>query len=83
MNHSILNAIQSPIKYEDSLVIHASHHFEALAHDLAEFTIGRNFFPISSSVVDLNGKGKLGGEEDDSPRECVNSGLGQGGRILL
>ena len=50
---------------------------------MAGFTIGRNFFPRSSLVVDLNGKGKLGGEEDASPRECVNFGPGKGGRITL
>ena len=59
------------------------HPFEALGHDLVKFTIGRNFFPRSSSVADLNGKGKLGGEEDAPPRECANSSLGKGGRIVL
>ena len=58
--------------------IHASYD-----HDLVGFTIGSNFFPRSSSIVDLNGKGKLGGEEDASPKECANSGLGKGGRIVL
>ena len=68
MNRSILNAIQSPLKCGDNLVIHASHPSEAIGHDLAGFTIGCNFFPRSSSVTDLNGKGKLGGEEDALPR---------------
>ena len=34
-------------------------------------------------VVDLNGKGKLGGEEDVSSRECANSSPRNGGRIVL
>ena len=59
------------------------HHFEVLDHDLVGFTVGCNLFPRSSSVTDLNGKGKLGGEEDASLRECVNSDLGKGGRIEL
>ena len=59
------------------------HHFEVLDHDLAGLTVDCNLFPRSSSVTDLNGKGKLGGEEDASPRECVNSNLGKGGRIEL
>ena len=83
MNRSISNAIQSLLKYEDNLVIHALHHYEALGHDLARFTISRNFFLRSSLVVDLNGKGKSSREEDASPRECVNSSLGKGGRIAL
>ena len=83
MNRSIPNSIQSPLKCGDNLVIHAPHSFEALGHDLARFTIGRNFFPISSSVADLNGKGKLGGEEDTPPIECANSSLGKRGRIVL
>ena len=78
MNCSIPNAIQSPLKYGDNLVIHASYD-----HDLVGLTIGSNFFPRSSSIVDLNGKGKLGGEEDASPTECENSSLGKGGRIVL
>ena len=45
--------------------------------------MSRNFFPRSSLVTDLNGKGKLGGEEDAPPRECANSGPGKGGRIVL
>ena len=77
------NVIQSPLKCEDNLIIHSPHHCEALGHDLVMFTIGRNFFTRSSSVVDLNGKGKQGGKEDASPRECTNSNLGKGGRILL
>ena len=78
MNRSIPNDIQSPLKCGDNLVIHEPHHSEALGHDLAGFTIGCNFFPRSRSVVDLNGKGKLGGEEDVPLRECANSGLGKG-----
>ena len=73
MNRSIPNAIQSPLKCGDNLVTHATHPFEALDHDLVEFTIGRNFFPRSSLVANLNGKRKLGGEEDAS--ECAKSGL--------
>ena len=83
MNHSIPNAIKSPLKCRDNLVIHALHHSEALGHDLAKFTIGRNLFPRSSSVADLNGERKLGREGDASIRECVNSGPGKGGRIEL
>ena len=84
MNRSIPNAIQSPLKCGDNLVIiHALHPFEANGHDLAGFPIGHNFFPRSSLVADLNGKGKIGGEEDASLRECVNSGPGKGGRIAL
>ena len=83
MSRSIPNAIQSPLKCMDNLVIHAPHPFEALSHDLIGFTIGRNFFPRSTSVVDLNGKGKLGGEEDAPPRECANSNPSKGGRIVL
>ena len=64
MNRSIPNAIQSPLKCGDNLVIHAPYPSEAFFHDLARFTIGRSFFPRSSLVADLNGKGKLGGEED-------------------
>ena len=64
------------MKCGDNLVMHELHPSEALGHDLIRFTIGYNFFPISSSVADLNGKGKLGREEDGSPRTCVNSGLG-------
>ena len=56
MNISIPSAIQSPLKCGDNLVIHVTHSFEALSHDLVGFTIGRNFFPRSSSVLDLNGK---------------------------
>ena len=62
---------------------HTPYPSEALGHDLARFTLGRNFFPRSSLVVDLNGKGKLGGEEDAPPREFVNSGPSKGGRIVL
>ena len=83
MNSSILNVIQSPLKCEDSLVFHALHSSKALSHDLAKFTIGRNFFPRSSSVADLNEKRKLGGEEDATPRKCANSGPCKGGRIVL
>ena len=83
MNRSILNAIQSPMKCGDNIVIHAPYPSKALGHDLARFTIGRNFFPKSSSVTDLNGKGKLGGEEHVPPRECANFSLGKGGRIVL
>ena len=83
MNRSIPNAIQSPLKCEDNLVIHATYHSESLGHDWAGFTIGRNFFQRSSSIADHNGKGKLGGEEDAPPRECANSGLGKVGRIVL
>ena len=60
-----------------------SHPFEALGHDLVKFTIGRNFFPRSSSIAYLNGKGKLGGENDGPIRECANSGLGKGRGIVL
>ena len=60
MNRSIPYAIQSPLKCRDNLVIHALHHSEAIGHDLAEFTIGNNLFPRSSSIANLNGKGKLG-----------------------
>ena len=77
------NTIQSPLKCDDNLVIHATHPFEALGHGLAGFTIDRNFFPRSSSVADLNGKGKLCGEEDSRPRECVNSSPNKGGIIVL
>ena len=80
MNLSIPNAIQSPLKCRDNLVIHATHLFEALGHDLTGFTIGRNFFPRSSSAIDLYGKGKLGGEEHAPPREYANFGLGKGGK---
>ena len=73
MNRSIPNAIQSPLKCEDNLVIHATHPSEALGHDLAGITIGRKFFPISSSVTNLNGKGKVSEKEDAPPRECANS----------
>ena len=83
MNLSIPNSIQSPLKCEDNLVIHALHFFEALGHDLVGFTIGRNLFPRSSSVANLNGKGKLGGEEDAPPRECANSSPCKGGTIVL
>ena len=83
MNSSIPNAIQSPLKCGDNLVIHALHPSKSLGHDLARFTIGRNFFPRSSAVADLNGKGKLGGEEDATPREYANPSLGKGGRIVL
>ena len=83
MNHSIPNAIQSPLKCGDNLIIHALYSSEALGHDLAGFTIGHHIFPRSSSVAYLNGKGKLGGEEDDSPRERVNSGPGKRGRLAL
>ena len=83
MNRSIANAIQSPLNCEDNLVIHAPHPSEALGHDLVGITIGRSFFPRSSLVANLNGKGKLGGEEDARPRECANFGLGKGERIEL
>ena len=83
MNRSIPNAIQSPLKCGDNLIIHAPHPSKALGHDLAGFTIGRNFFPKSSLVTDLNRKEKLGGEEDAPPRECANSGPSKGGRIVL
>ena len=63
--------------------MHASYPSEVLSHDLIKFTIGRNFFPRSNSVMDLNGKGKLGGEEDAPLRECANFDLGKGGRIEL
>ena len=79
MNHSISNVIQSPLKCGDNLVTHAIHPFEALGHDLVGFTIGYNFFLRSSSIVDLNEKGKLGGEEDASLRKCANSGPSKGG----
>ena len=72
MNRSIPNAIQRPLECGENLVIHAPHHFQALGHDLVRFTIGRNFFPKSSSVADLNRKGKLGGGEDASLREFMN-----------
>ena len=83
MNRSIPNAILSPLKSGENLVIHAPHPSEALGHDLAGFTIGRNFFPRSSSVINLNGKGKLGGEEDALLREFTNSNPCKGGRIIL
>ena len=73
MNRSIPNAIQSPLKCGDNLVTHATHPFEALGNGLAGFTKSHNFFPRGSSVVDLNGKRNLGGEEDASLRECANS----------
>ena len=63
--------------------MHESYPFEVFSHDLVGFTIGRNFFPRSNSVMDLNGKGKLGGEEDAPLRECANSDPGKGGRIVL
>ena len=80
MNRSIPNTIQIPLKCGDNLVIHAPHPFEALSHDLVGFTIGHNLFPRSSSVSNLNGNGKLGGEEDAPLRECANSGPGKGGK---
>ena len=83
MNCSIPNAIQSPLKCGDNLVIHVPHHSEALGHDLVEFTIGRNFFPRSSLIAELNEKGKLDGEEDAPPRECTNSDTCKRGRIVL
>ena len=83
MNRLIPNAIQSPLKCRDNLVINTTHPSEALGNDLVGFAIGRNFFPRSSLVADLNGKVKLGGEEDDYPRECANSSPGKGGRIVL
>ena len=83
MNRPIPNAIQSPLKYRDNVVTHATHPSKALVHDLVGFTIGFNFFPRSSSVVDLNGKGKLRGEEDASPRECANSSPSKRERIVL
>ena len=83
MNRSIPDAIQSPLKWRDNLVIHTPHPSKALDHDLARFTIGRSFFPRSSLVTNLNGKEKLGGEEDVSPRECANFGPCKGGRIVL
>ena len=67
MNRSIPNAIQSPLKCEDNLVIHETHPCKALGHDVVGFTKACNFFPRNSSVADLNGKGKLGGEEDTPP----------------
>ena len=50
---------------------------------MAEFTIGRNFFQRSSSVVDLNGKGKLGAKEDISPKECANFGPSKARRTVM
>ena len=67
------------MKCEDNLVIHGPHSSEALSHDLVGFTIGRNFFPRSGSVVDLSGKGKLGGEEDAPARDCVMQGWDRDG----
>ena len=83
MNHSIPNATQNPIKCGDNLVTHATHPSEAHNHDLVRFTIGCNFFSRSSSVVDLNGKGKLGGEKDASSKECANSIPDKGWRTIL
>ena len=83
MNELLSNAIQSPLKCGDNLVIHAPHPSKALGHDLARFTIGHNFFPRSSSIANLNGKGKLAGEEDAHPRECTNLDLCKGGRIIV
>ena len=83
MNRSIPNVIQSPLKCRDNLVTHATHPSKALGHDLAGFTIGRNFFPRSSLVADLNGKGKLGGEDNASQGECTNSEPDKGGRTVL
>ena len=83
MNRSIPNSIQSPLKYGDNLVTYATHPSEALVHDLAKFTIGCNFLLRSSSVADFNGKGKLCGEEDASPRECANFGLRKGEKIVM
>ena len=75
MNRSIPNAIQSPLKCGDNIVTLAIHPSEAFGHDLARFTMDHTFFPRSSSVADLNGKGKVGGEEDASLRGCANSSL--------
>ena len=75
MNRLIPNAIQSPLKCGDNILTLAIHSSEALGHDLARFTMDCTFFPRSSLVADLNGKGKLGGEEDASLRECANSSL--------
>ena len=83
INRSILNAIQRPLKCEDNLVTHLTHPSKALGYDLVRFTIGLNFFPRSSLVTYRNGKGNLDGEEDTSPRECANSGLSKGWRIVL
>ena len=83
MNRSIPNVIQSPLKFQDNLVIHALHHSKTLGHDLSGFTKSRNFFLRNSLVADHNGKVKLGGEEDASLRKCVNFGPGKGGRIAL
>ena len=83
MNRSIPNTIQSHLKCGDNLVTHATHPSKVLGHDLVGFTIGRNFFLRSSSIIDLNGKRKLSGEEGVFPRECANFGPGKGGRIIL
>ena len=72
-----------PLKCRDNLVIHAFHPSEALGKDLIGFTIGRNLFPRSRSIVHFNGKGKLGGEENVPPRECAKFELRKGGRIVL
>ena len=78
MNCSIPSVVKCPLKYEDNLVIHVTHPFEAFSHDLVGITMGLNFFLRISSVADLNGKGKLGVEEDALSRECVDSGPGKG-----
>ena len=83
INFSISIDDQCPLKCEDNLATHVTHPSEALDHDLAKFTIGLNFFPRSSSVFNLNGKGKLGGEEDTSLRESTNFGPSKGGRETI
>ena len=50
---------------------------------LTRFIIGLKFFLRSSLVSDLDGNGKLGEEEDTSPRECANFGSSKGGRTIL
>ena len=80
MNCSIPIAIQSRLRRGDNLVIHAPHPSRPQSHDLVGFTIDHNLFLRSSLVLDLNGKGKLGGKEDVSPRECANSGPSKGGK---
>ena len=83
INSSIPKDANCPLKWGDNLATHATHPSEALGHDLVGFTIGLNFFLRNNSVFDLNRKGKLGGEEDTSPRECANSGPSKGEREIV
>ena len=56
INFSIPKYAQCPLKWGDNLTTHTTYSFEALAHDLARFTIGLNFSLRSSLVADHNGK---------------------------